>query len=683
MQLWEKSEKVGLAICIITASCVVLGSILFALFGNAVIEAAYKGDSISFLNQAIAHHRMSRPHGTLEHYLTLGRLLFSRILFLCILAQLTLMAAVMHRHTTRILKEFFFAATHPLNLAVFRVVLFYIILNSVDIPTVVWFSQIPAELRVAPIGVQWLIDYLPINPTWATTASVLLIIASFTGMIGLFSRTSAILVVILGFFVLGIPQFYGKVNHYHHLLWFAAILAACRCGDALSCDAIVAAWKRADRGVTDPPSPSRIYALPLRLVWLLLGMIYFFAGFWKLWSAGVDWALSENLKFIMYQKWTELGGWTPFFRIDRYPILYQAGAMATILFEISFVFLIFSRKLRLLAPLGGLVFHTMTGLFMRISFNSLLRCYIAFFDWYAIFHRVGGWLYRDTAYVLYDGNCKLCRRTIASLRVFDIFGGVTYVNALDKQTIIDSGLGWLDSTALMQNMHVVIGKNHWAGFPAYRVWALRIPVLWPLVPFLYIWPIPSAANRIYRLVADSRVCHIADAAMLKPVNVEERRQSGCGATAVVGTFLVLSIALAGIGDVGNAWPLARYPTFEGISGPEMQTLEMVVVNQGRETIPLLRESLGYDLELTRFLGLISTVRIAKNESERRLRANALWKLWTQNNARHRGSEFLRVYEVTLSAIPERQSENPIQRALLLEVGAPSSEVQKVGIAPRS
>ncbi|MFE1744162.1 hypothetical protein [Coleofasciculus sp. H7-2] len=103
-------------------------------------------------------------------------------------------------------------------------------------------------------------------------------------MIGLFSRTSALLTAFIGFYALGIPQFFGKVDRDHHLLWFSAILAASRCGDYFSGDAIFTAWKRADRGVVEPPSSSSIYALPLRFVWLLLGIIYFFLGFWKFWT---------------------------------------------------------------------------------------------------------------------------------------------------------------------------------------------------------------------------------------------------------------------------------------------------------------------------------------------------------------------------------------------------------------
>jgi len=319
MHNWKQENKSVLVTSFITFSCVVFGVLFYIFLGNRIIEATYKGESLEFLNKLIAHHRISRPHATLEHYLTLSRLFLSKIIIAIIAIQLLIVASLKHRHILCVMRQFFAATTHPINLAVFRVVLFYTIFESVDVSSVMWFSQIPAELRVAPQGLGWLLDYLPINATCAKVTSLLLLVSSFTGIIGLFTRTSALLITVLSFYVLGIPQFYGKVNHYHHLLWFAAILAASRCGDVFSCDAILAAWRRADHGVTEPPGPSRIYALPLRFVWLLIGVIYFFAGFWKVWSAGVDWALSDNLKFIMYAKWIDLGGWTPVFRIDQYP----------------------------------------------------------------------------------------------------------------------------------------------------------------------------------------------------------------------------------------------------------------------------------------------------------------------------------------------------------------------------
>src|SRR5436190_1104585 len=76
-------------------------------------------------------------------------------------------------------------------------------------------------------------------------------------------------------------------------------------------------------------------------------------------------------------------------------------------------------------------------------------------------------------YLLYDGNCKLCRRTVASFRVFDLFERVTYVNALDGRALQEHGLNWLDPDALIRDLHVVVGRNTSLGFAAYREWLKR------------------------------------------------------------------------------------------------------------------------------------------------------------------------------------------------------------------
>ncbi len=51
-----------------------------------------------------------------------------------------------------------------------------------------------------------------------------------------------------------------------------------------------------------------------------------------------------------------------------------------------------------------------------------------------------GSYFRERMYVLYDDSCQLCRRTVAVLLVFDIFGRVTYLNTLDRETIKGHGL---------------------------------------------------------------------------------------------------------------------------------------------------------------------------------------------------------------------------------------------------
>src|SRR5262249_56320347 len=164
-----------------------------------------------------------------------------------------------------------------------------VLFQFVDSEHRVCVNQIPAEHRFPPVGVVWLLPYVPINPATVALPAMMLRVCCLSAVVGLYSRTSAGLAALLSLYVLGVPQLYGKVNHYHYLVAFAALLAASPCGDALSCDAVRAAWRRADRGQTAPPEPSMAYAVPLRFVWLLVGLIYVFPGFWKLWSSGFDW----------------------------------------------------------------------------------------------------------------------------------------------------------------------------------------------------------------------------------------------------------------------------------------------------------------------------------------------------------------------------------------------------------
>jgi hypothetical protein len=318
------------------------------------------------------------------------RLLFSRVALIGVGAELAILAILERRRVWQELRSFFTAETHALNLAVFRMAVFWAIFQDVQLPAALSFARMPSGLQFAPWGMSRILPHLPIDPKGATLAGALLLVFSATGFLGLFSRSSALACALLGFYFLGIPSFYGKVDHNHHLLWFAAILAVSPCGDALSLDAIVAARRRADRGIPDPPALSRAYALPLRFVMLLTGVIYFFPGFWKLWQSGFDWFLTDNLSRQLHLFWTwSFGGlWLPAFRIDRHALLCRSAAAATILFEVALVFLVFSRRLRAVPAVAGIAFHAATYQFMRIGFLSLCVCYVAFFDWASIRTRV-------------------------------------------------------------------------------------------------------------------------------------------------------------------------------------------------------------------------------------------------------------------------------------------------------
>jgi glycosyltransferase involved in cell wall biosynthesis/predicted DCC family thiol-disulfide oxidoreductase YuxK len=570
-------------------------------------------------------------------------------------------------------RAFFAAEDHALNLAVFRLVVFAALLATIDADYIVRLTLLPAELQVPPRFFGRLLPYLPVAPEPAAAACVAMLACCWTGLLGLFSRTSAALAALLGVYVLGIPQLYGKVNHDHHLLWFAALLSASRCGDAWSLDALIAAWRRADRGLIEPPGPSRAYALPLRFAWLLLGVLYFFPGFWKIWTSGLDWALSDNMKHLLHAKWLQLEGWVPPFRLDRYPALYRLAGAGTLAFELGFIGFIFVPRLRPVVAAAGLLFHAGISLFMRIRFTTLQWCYAILVDWHALLQRLGRRLFRSPVTVLYDGNCALCRRTIALLRSVDVLGRLSYLNALDRTQVARAGFSWLDEQTLLADMYAVEGRRTWAGFDTYRVMALRIPLLWPVAPFLYLWPIPAIGRSIYRWVAESRTCRVAAPRSASPtpasLGISQRPPSwapGIRPVLIVGVFLLAANIAAGAAQAVAAWPFACYPTFAGMTAPEARALTMVAADASGAVIGAW-DGTDSGMSSARRWGLMHKILATPDPAEQRRRLQALWRHWRQERPELQQAASVKFYRLTLLTDPDRRHENPITRELLYDL----------------
>lgn len=595
-----------------------------------------------------------------------ARLWLSRVGFCYAVGVAALLAAILRGHVAQAVRSFFSEVEHPFNLAVFRVVVFTLLFWMSDLERLRWFSEVPADLRILPWGSKWwLFTVIPINADWATAAWAGLRAACLLAIVGLWTRASAAVATVLAIYVLGIPQLFGKVHHYHHLVWFAALLAAGRCGDALSIDALRAAWRRADRGVTVPPGPSRAYALPIRFAWILMGIMYLFPGFWKWWTSGVDWVIGSNLTHYLYAKWTEQGGWMPAWRVDRVPLLMQLTALGTLVFELGFLWGIFLPRLRPVLAVSGVAFHEGIRYVMRINFRTLQLCYVTFVDWARVLRGLGERLFREPLTVLYDGNCELCRRTIALVRVFDVLERTVYLNALDDEALRRHGLDALDRQALLEDMHAVSSRGRWRGFDAYRQVAWRMPLLWPTLPLLHLWPVTAIGRRIYRRVADHRACSIVQPA---PAGAVPAPAPAGAAVAAVGIFLIAGNAWYGVRGLSSAWPLACYPTFRLIvQNPEVSTLQVATVDAaGREQV-LDARLMERQATTGRWKNLIGSIMQTGDEALRRERLRQLWALWAREDAALQAAQMVRFYKVTRSTVPEAADDPPLRRELLWEM----------------
>jgi hypothetical protein len=458
--------------------------------------------------------------------------------------------AVMAGRRRGLLHDFLFAPGSPVNLAVVRIVIFGVVAVFPRVREAVQHSGTPDTLQTPPAGMAWLLDLIPAQPQVVTPLAVAFVVASLLACIGLWTRPAMVAATIIGLYVLAVPQFYGKVTHYHHLWWIMAVLAASRCGDALSVDAMRRAWRRGDVRAA-VPDPATAYGTPIRVIWLLIALTYLFPGAWKWVSAGTEWAFSDNIRTIMYEHWTRLEGFTPPLPVDQWPLAYMLGGVAVVVFEVTFILLLFGRRTRVLAVIAGLTFHAVNFAFLRLSFATLQICYVAFIPWDRLLRRIGG---RMEAVEVVEVSGR-GRRLVASARAVDVFGVVH----------VGDGNGPLSVRA---------GDTVAQGWTAARLLNRRVPATWPLLPVTYAVPVRVGARW---LEGDTDPI---------PVAASPRPPAAPVAVACVAAAIIGANTLAGVGAVTAAWPFASYPTFAGIAAPERSELVLVLNRPGGSDLTL-------------------------------------------------------------------------------------------------
>jgi hypothetical protein len=222
----------------------------------------------------------------------------------------------------------------------------------------------------------WLIKLTPVSNELYLLFCVAGAITSLMIVVGYKTRLFLIINSFIVFYVVATPNFFGKLWHEQIVIWIAWILASSPCYDVFSIDSKINPRQTQKKAA---------YGFHLKMIWLHFGLIYFFAGFHKLWVSGFDWALSQSMINQIHLEWFENYNKIPPFRIDLYPSLLHVSGLIVILFELSFIFFLFNRKTKWLSVIGGLTMHNIIGLLMYISFSFLLQAfYLVFIPWNSI-----------------------------------------------------------------------------------------------------------------------------------------------------------------------------------------------------------------------------------------------------------------------------------------------------------
>ncbi len=109
------------------------------------------------------------------------------------------------------------------------------------------------------------------------------------------------------------------------------------------------------------------------------------------------------------------------------------------------------------------------------------------------------------AIVLYDGDCRLCQKSIAILKRIDWLHRLHFQNARDTENLPESKVPLIPER-LLEEMHLVTPDHQkaYAGFRAFRWMSGRIPLLWTFYPMMFIPGVPTLGQKVYLWVAKNR-----------------------------------------------------------------------------------------------------------------------------------------------------------------------------------
>ncbi|GAB5603181.1 DCC1-like thiol-disulfide oxidoreductase family protein [Thermus sp. FJN-A] len=98
--------------------------------------------------------------------------------------------------------------------------------------------------------------------------------------------------------------------------------------------------------------------------------------------------------------------------------------------------------------------------------------------------------------VLIDADCPLCQALGRGLKALDLRGTLR-VEALQEARD-------LPQVELLQALHVLEGDRVHRGYAALLALGRRLPLLWPLYPFLLLGRVGGLGERLYAALAQRR-----------------------------------------------------------------------------------------------------------------------------------------------------------------------------------
>lgn len=409
--------------------------------------------------------------------------------------------------------NFWFAPCSPVPMALFRIIFGIVLTEDMLVHMYPDFALFYSANSLIPIkdmiSLYWRQDpyfdallLLPPGDNYILAAFWVMVAAAFCMTIGLFTRFSSWIV----FFLLMSFSSHFELNQNagdNYLRIVAMCVALSNAGDAFSIDSLIKSLRSDWRKIGFGAPLSAPWAQ--RLIQLQICIAY--AHTWLCKMEGEHW---EDGSAVYYA--------VRYDDIIRFPLphfldqmwFYQIATWGTLFVEFILWNFIWWRKTRYIVILTGIALHLGIEYCMNLPmfewifmFTYLLFVYPEDFArfWSMVKAKIA--LKFGPAYkVSYDGACMLCVKTVGLMHHLDIFGRYQAVdfrndpNSVFRQVEVNK----LEKELLLQKRNgELIG-----GFKAFRQMALAMPLLWPLVPFLYVPIVSFFAELAYKAIAANR-----------------------------------------------------------------------------------------------------------------------------------------------------------------------------------
>jgi predicted DCC family thiol-disulfide oxidoreductase YuxK len=412
------------------------------------------------------------------------------------------------RQCIRSWNEFFFTPQPPTTIALFRFLFGLMVIADAVLLWPDWMTWY-GEKGVLPLGTALklvqgtridLFTLLPPGDFWVQAYFWVFLLFAFFLTVGFLTKVSSILV------------FLGLVSMHHRnpfvlhggdtlLRVLSFFLMFAPAGAAISVDRLWRILKGREGLQPEPRSP-----WAQRLIQIQAALAYFSTFWWK--TQGNMWIDGTALYYVLHLD-----------EFRRFPVLFleelwlsKLATWFTLLVEFSLGVLVWFKEVRYYILVGAVFFHLGIEYSMNIPLFEwiMIVTYLTFIEPTDL-SRIFQWLrervasrFGDPIPVFYDGSSVLCVRGARFLSVLDIFERLSLVDFRSARALA-SWPDLVDQRAQGQ-MLVRTPQGHWyKGFESLRWVFWRLPLLWPLVPFLYLPGMAGAGRQVYARVSQNRI----------------------------------------------------------------------------------------------------------------------------------------------------------------------------------